>query len=154
MKTHYGFDEQYLEGLQKRLNIALANTFVLYVQTLNGHWNLEDPKFLFMHEMLQKQYEGIAANIDLLAERIRTLGKTPLSNMQSFLSHATMEEQEPMNEAKEILHNLSECHEMAMRELRAIIEFCDEHGDVGTSDLLTEILRDHEKTAWMLRSHL
>jgi len=46
-------------------------------------------------------------------------------------------------------------HEAIVRCLREDIETCaSKHKDAGTSDFLTGLMEQHEKTAWMLRATL
>lgn len=154
MKVQFGYKQTYINELSKKLNQALANTMVLYVKTLNGHWNLEYHNFIAIHEMLEEQYTQLASNLDLIAERIRNIGERPASSLKEMLKVATMKEMKSTFTFKSLMEDLSSSHEMSMQDLRDIIAFCDENEDPGTSDLLTNILRDHEKTAWLLRSHL
>jgi starvation-inducible DNA-binding protein len=46
-------------------------------------------------------------------------------------------------------------HETIIFFLRENINLlANEYGDLGTSDFITGLLQEHEKTAWILRSHL
>src|SRR5262249_27339991 len=62
----------------KRREIAaervLADTYTLYLKTHNFHWNVTGPMFQTLHLMFEAQYTELALAVDLIAERIRTLG--------------------------------------------------------------------------------
>ena len=49
---------------------------------------------------------------------------------------------------------LVEGHEIAAHTTRDAIKVAQDGGDEGTADMLTGRLKEHEKTAWMLRSLL
>lgn len=49
---------------------------------------------------------------------------------------------------------LVEGHEVAAHTARGTIKTAFDAGDEGTADMITGRLKDHEKTAWMLRSLL
>jgi len=54
-----------------------------------------------------------------------------------------------------MIANLLADHETIIRELRKDIDdSLEKYGDVGTSDFLTDLIRQHEKMAWFLRSFL
>jgi starvation-inducible DNA-binding protein len=63
-----------LEPLFDRL-IALVDLSL----TLNHiHWNVVGPHFIGAHELLDRQLEEIREMVDAIAERIATMGGTPI----------------------------------------------------------------------------
>ncbi len=142
------------QKIAKNLNIFLANTFVVYVKTLNFHWNVIDPRFYSLHKMFEGQYEELASAIDDIAERIRGLQTLSAGSMKTFLELATLKESPTNISGNEMIETLLHDHETLCNEIRPLIEALQSFGDEGGADFLTERLRVHEKTAWMLRSHL
>ena len=138
------------------LSQVLADQHVLYQKTRNYHWNLTGRRFLPLHELFEKQYRMLVEAIDETAERIRVLGGVAPGSMKEFLSLASLQEDDGhLIPGEEALEALAGDHTAAVRMLRkAIDETAEENDDAGTADFLTGLLRDHEKTAWMLRSHL
>lgn len=154
-KVNIGIKESNANGVTEILNTCLANTVVLFMKTLGFHWNVAGPSFMEMHELFGKQYEELKDSADEIAERIRTLGSKSKGSLAELLEDATIPETKNKNltaidMTKELLAN----HEQAIRELREAIRACDEEfDDIGTSDFLTDKIRAHEKTAWMLREY-
>lgn len=134
--------------------MILADLFLLYTKTLNFHWNIVDPRFYFLHKFLEEQYEQLAEILDDVAERIRALGEKTPATLKKILSMTSLKE--PANDLSgdEMLQELLHDHEAIICQLREKIEHIDKLRDAGTVDLLTNCLRFHEKSAWMLRSHL
>ena len=56
------------------LSRVLADTYTLYLKTHNYHWNVTGPMFNTLHLMFETQYNELWLAVDLIAERIRSLG--------------------------------------------------------------------------------
>jgi starvation-inducible DNA-binding protein len=154
--VNIGLTNQIREQVIGLLNTLLADEHLLYVRTRNYHWNIEGPHFITLHELFEDQYNEIQGLADEIAERARMLGGTPIGTMRAFLDNSRLTETpgEVLN-AREMLARLLEDHESIVNYLRNDIQRCtDELNDEGTADLLIATLRNHEKTAWMLRAHL
>lgn len=131
----------------------LADAFVLYVKTLNFHWNMRGPQFFMFHKLLQEQYEAIAEANDELAERMRMLGGKAPGSMETFLKLARLKESKQGLNQDQMIQELVEDHQRVLEQLHLVLRLTDACGDQGTSDLLIERIRDHAKQAWLLRSH-
>lgn len=154
MKTNFGLSKESCDNITKHLNQAVANNYALYLLTLQCHWNIEDPGFLFLHEMLEKQYLQLAENGDLLAERIRQMGEKVSGSIEILAQRSQLPKIEEKASTESMLNVLATCHEKAILALRELSEVGEQSKDFGLVDLLGSIVRDHEKTAWILRSHL
>jgi len=147
-----GLSEEHRKNIVERLQILLANTYVLYTKTQVFHWNVEGLLFHSLHEMFEEQYEQLAEAVDEIAERMRMLGAKTPNGLQALLSVATLKESPADLKSPEMIQALLDDHEQLCRQLREDIEVADEMDDVGTEDFLTARLQAHEKLAWMLRS--
>lgn len=156
MKIQIGVEDKKREGVIGILSQLLADEYVLYTKTRNFHWNVTGPHFAEYHKLFEEQYKELEASIDEVAERARTLGGNALGSMKEFLAAAKLEEVSGKKRiAEKMLSALLEDHEAIIQRLRKNIEICDEkYGDAATTDFLTGLMEKHEKTAWMLRSHL
>lgn len=136
------------------LSKFLANTYVLYVKTQNFHWNIVGDGFYFLHKMLEEQYEELAEVADEIAERLRALDRHAPGTMKDFLRLSTLKEAEERKySAMEMIRILANDHQTISKDLRDWIPETTKH-DEGTADLFIQRLRAHDKTAWMLKSHL
>lgn len=133
---------------------VLASTYLVYIKTQNFHWNVIDGRFHSLHEFFKEQYKELAEAIDEIAERIRMLGRKSPGSMREFLDLSDLDESTEELSADEMLAELLDDHLVIIQQLRQYIQQCQERGDEGTADLFIARLRAHEKTAWMLRSHL
>lgn len=136
------------------LAALLADTYVLYVKTQNFHWNVIDPRFAMLHKFFEEQYESLAEGIDEIAERIRMMQGVSPASMQEFLKLASLKESSGRKSGDQMLKELLHDYEQLICFCHDIIKKTNDEGDEGTADLVIKLLRDHEKAAWMIRSHL
>ncbi|OSY87600.1 Dps family ferritin [Tenacibaculum holothuriorum] len=156
MKTNIGISEENRQAVANELAKLLADEYLLYTKTRNAHWNVEGADFYDKHKLFESQYEQLDEIIDNIAERIRSLGHYAPATLKEFLSltHLTEREQND-NSAKGYIKELLQDHETIAIKLRENINpFAETYKDSGTSDFITALLEEHEKTAWFLRSHL
>lgn len=154
MSIKIGLEQNVRQQIAQATGLILADLFVLYTKTLNFHWNVVDPRFYSLHKFLEEQYESLSENIDEVAERIRALGEKTPATLKKFLSMTSLKEPSTDLSGDEMLRELVHDHEHVIRQLREKIDQFEQIGDEGTVDLLIQNLRFHEKSAWMLRSHL
>lgn len=137
------------------LNRVLADQHVLYIKLRNYHWNLAGESFVEVHRFLEELYNALAEEIDLVAERLPQIGFPALGSMQEFLALASLKEEsgKKKNQRDAILA-LADDYEDCATTLREMISKIDEDcDDPVTVDLLTDLLKSHEKNAWMLRRY-
>lgn len=154
MKANFGLNSESQKLIISHLRQAVANTYSLYHQTLQCHWNIECPSFDSVHKMLQEQYELLAESGDLLAERIRQMGEKVDGKLSTLAKEQQFEDIAVDADWKRMIESLASMHEKAITAYRELSEIGEEHKDFGLVDLLGTLLRDHEKIAWVLRSHL
>ena len=137
------------------LSKSLADEYVLYTKTRNYHWNVTGPHFNDLHKFFESQYDAIDADIDEIAERIRSLGAKTVATLVEFVKNSRIKESPgDYPSADKMVSNLVADHEALIQTLRSDISTCEENNDAGTADFITGLMEKHEKTAWMLRSVL
>ncbi|MEO8026109.1 MAG: DNA starvation/stationary phase protection protein [Bryobacteraceae bacterium] len=137
------------------LTRLIADEYVLYTKTRNYHWNVKGPQFHDLHLLFEKQYEQLDDTIDTLAEFVRGLGGHAPGTLAEFLKTTRLTEQAGQHlDASQMLANLLDDHETIQSNLRTEIGALAKIDEVGSADLLTGILEDHQKIGWMLRATL
>lgn len=157
MRTiNIGLTDEQRQGVINLLNRDLADTYLLLVKTKKFHWDVVGPQFMTLHKLWQEHYASLTINVDVIAERVRTLGGYPVGTMEGFLKICSLKEH-PGNVpvATDMVSQLLEDHEQIVRNLREHIEQCsNKFKDDGTADFLTGLMEQHEEIAWMLRSFI
>ncbi len=155
MKVNIGISEKNRQAVAIALNQLLADEHILYNKTRNYHWSIEGPSFMEFHKLYEAQYKLLAESIDQIAERIRTIGHFAEGRLKEIVKLATLDEPEAPTGQGEQIQNLETDHETMIMKLRKLIkDFDEKYKDIGSSDFVTGLLKDHEKMAWMLRSYL
>jgi starvation-inducible DNA-binding protein len=141
-------------AIAKGLSRLLADTYVVYLKTHNFHWNVEGPMFQTLHQMFMEQYTETWNAIDLVAERIRSLGHYAPGTYKEYLELARVKETPGQPRAEQMVKLLIEGQEAIVRTAREVLPVAEQADDQPTLDLLTQRMQVHEKNAWMLRSLL
>jgi starvation-inducible DNA-binding protein len=149
-----GIDDQQRKAIADGLSRLLADTYTLYLKTHNYHWNVTGPMFNTLHLMFETQYNELALAVDLIAERIRALGYPAPGSFTQYAKLSVIEESETVPDAEEMIANLVKGQEAVVRTARKVFPIADKAADEPTTDLLTQRMQVHEKTAWMLRAML
>jgi starvation-inducible DNA-binding protein len=152
--VNIGIDDANRAKIAEGLSRMLADTYTLYLKTHNFHWNVTGPMFQTLHLMFETQYTELALAVDLIAERIRSLGYPAPGTYSEYAKLSSIPETSGVPKAKEMIRLLVEGQEAVVRTARSIFPILEEVNDEPTADLLTQRMQVHEKTAWMLRSLL
>lgn len=154
MEINIGINENCRKDIVKGLSSFLADTYTLYLKTHNYHWNVTGPMFNTLHLMFETQYTELWTAVDLIAERIRSLGEMAPGTYAEFSKLTSIKETTGPLAAEKMIQQLLEGHETVARTARSVFPIAEEGSDEATLDLLTQRIQLHEKTAWMLRSLL
>ncbi len=153
-RINIGLTDEQRQGVIDALNQDLADTYLLLVKTKKYHWDVVGPQFMTLHKLWHEHYEALTINVDVIAERVRTLGGYPVGTMEGFLKICSLKEHAgDVPNATGMVSQLLDDHEQIVRNLRDHIQQCSEKfEDDGTADFLTGLMEQHEQIAWMLRS--
>ncbi len=154
MNIDIGINEKDRAEIANELSKLLADTYSLYLKTHNFHWNVTGPMFQTLHLMFETQYNELALAVDLVAERIRSLGFPAPGTYSEFARLSSIRETSGAPKAEEMIQLLVEGQETIVRTARSVFPVAEKASDEATADLLTQRIHLHEKTAWMLRSLL
>lgn len=139
-----------VDALQK----LLADYQVFYANLRGFHWHVKGKQFFTLHVHLEKMYNDAAETVDVIAERILSLGSVPENKFAAYLQTATLKEVSGVTSGQEIVTQMLDAMKVLIEQERKIIELADEAGDEGTSDIVTGFLKDQEKLTWMMCAYL
>lgn len=147
-----GINEQDRINIAEGLKRLLADSYTLYLQTHNFHWNVTGPQFRELHLMFEEHYTELAIAVDDIAERIRTLDVAAPGTYKAFAELSSIDEVEGVPAAKDMVGILTRAHEQVVKTCREALAPAQNAGDESTVALVSDRMRVHEKTAWMLRA--
>lgn len=143
-----GVDDEVATELVPALNDSLATLQVLARQVQKHHWTVEGPEFLGIHEFLGDAYEELEEAIDDLAERVTALGGVPVAGPETAVERSLVDfEGETVYDLRSSLAADLAAYETLATTLREDALVAQRLGDLGTADLLREMLADVEEDA-------
>ncbi len=140
--------------LAEKLNTLLANYQLFYVNSRALHWNIKGEKFFELHQKFEELYLDSFEKVDEIAERILTLGHTPLHTFTDYLKIAKIKEAAHISGARESVETVLEGHKTLLEIEREILELSGDLNDEGTNALMSDYIREQEKSVWMYSAFL
>lgn len=138
------------------LNEILADTMILYALYKKHHWLVAGPTFYQLHLLFDKHADEQLELVDLLAERVQSLGGIAVGDPRHAAELTTIER--PPNGTEDVpamVHRLLDAHETVIEKVRRGIEKTEKSGDWGSNDLLMgDVLRRHELHVWFVAEHV
>ncbi len=147
-----GIDAENRGKIAEGLKRLLADSYTLYLQTHNFHWNVTGPQFRELHLMFEEHYTELATAVDEIAERIRTLDVAAPGTYKAFAELSAIDEVEGVPNAEDMVDILTKGHEQIVKTSRQVLSLAQDGDDESTAALVSDRMRIHEKTAWMLRA--
>lgn len=149
-----GLNTKKTTELAEDLNQLLAN-FQIYYQNLRGiHWNIRGKRFFDLHVKFEELYNDAQLKIDEIAERILTLGATPLHTFNDYAKLAKVPVGKNIsvdeNAVKLIVNSLTEL----LKIERVILNKSAEIADEGTNAMISGFIKEQEKIMWMMKAWL
>jgi len=138
------------------LNQVLADTVILYNLYKKHHWLVAGHTFYQLHLLFDKHAGEQLELVDLLAERVQSLGGIAISDPRHVAEVTKIER--PPNGAEEVpvmISRLLEAHETIIGEVREAIDKTEQSRDWGSNDLLmSDVLRTNELQVWFVAEHV
>jgi starvation-inducible DNA-binding protein len=138
------------------LNGILADTTILYALYKKHHWLVAGPTFYQLHLLFDKHAEEQLELIDLIAERIQSLGGIAVGDPRHAAELTTIPR--PPDGAEEVpvmISRLLDAHEIIIEKVREALDATEKSKDLGTNDLLMgDVLRRHELQVWFVAEHV
>ena len=143
------------EKLVELLNVRLADSFDLYSQLKQAHWNVKGSDFIQLHELYDAVAESVLEFVDTIAERATALGGLALGTARMAAEATTLDEY-PIDAVtgEETVAVVADRLAAFGASAREAIDTATELGDMDTADLFTEVSRAIDKHLWFVEAHL
>lgn len=149
-----GLDAKKCQQLADNLNDLLTNYQVFYMNVRGYHWNIKGEKFFELHLKFEELYTDALLKIDEIAERILTLGHTPVHSYTEYLKKSAIKEKTNVTDGKEALAQILENFKIILTKEREILSLSAEADDEGTNSLISDYVSQQEKLVWMYSAYL
>ncbi|MFB2538762.1 Dps family protein [Acinetobacter sp. c3-l95] len=137
-----------------KLNALLSSYHIFYINVRGYHWNVRGEHFFSLHVKFEELYTALQLQIDAIAERILTLGGTPLHAYSEFAKYSSVQEHKDVFDGRDCVTGLVAGLNALIEEQRALATLAEEASDQGSADLVSEYIQEQEKLVWMYNAFL
>ncbi|WP_010518878.1 Dps family protein [Croceivirga radicis] len=149
-----GLDQEKSVALSKDLNTLLANFQQYYLNLRGVHWNIKGKRFFDLHEKFEELYVDANLKVDEIAERILTLGGTPLHTFEDYTNAAKVPVGKNITKDVEAVQLIVDSLSELLTIEREILDASDDANDEGTNAMMSDLITEQEKTVWMFTAWL
>ncbi len=149
-----GLDKKASSALSDKLNELLANYQLFYMNARGFHWNIKGDKFFELHLKFEELYNDSLVKIDEIAERILTLGFTPLHTYADYSKISHIKAAKNVSSGNEAIKEILNGYEVLLPLERELLEMSGDSNDEGTNALMSDYIREQEKLVWMYSAYL
>jgi starvation-inducible DNA-binding protein len=151
LATPNDLNEKGRQEIAENINPLVADAFALYVKTKNFHWHMSGSHFRDYHLLFDEQADQIFAMIDILAERVRKLGKTTIRSIGQISRLQNIKDNdEVFVEPEKMLQDLMKDNQVYVAHMRAAHKVCADYNDVSTTSILEVFIDEAERRTWFL----
>lgn len=149
-----GLDPKKTKDLANDLNHLLAN-FQIYYQNLRGiHWNIKGKRFFDLHVKFEELYTDANMKVDLIAERILTLGETPFHTFEDYVENTVVPVGKNISQDDKAVRLIVDSLTGLLKIERLILDKSGNIDDEGTNSMMSDFITEQEKTVWMMKAWL
>ncbi|MCB0726867.1 MAG: DNA starvation/stationary phase protection protein [Ignavibacteriae bacterium] len=154
IKNNIGLDTGLTKDLADKLNNLLANYHIFYMNARGFHWNIKGEKFFELHVKFEELYTDALIKIDEIAERILTLGYSPVHSFSDYVSDSQINEIKNISDGNIAVGSILNGFKILLEAEREILELSEKAKDEGTNSLMSDYIPQQEKLVWMYSSYL
>jgi starvation-inducible DNA-binding protein len=138
----------------EQLTQVFYNNFVAYYRSHAAHVNVTGRNFRSDHKLLGGVYERRQAEIDKIAEILRTMDEYMPCNIADVVENSTIPTDAIEGTADELLESVMMDLEHLLGDFKELISIAADEGLEEISNYAQDQALDLEKSIWMLRSTL
>ncbi len=155
MKTNIlGLPVKETEEISNDLNILLSS-FQVYYQNLRGiHWNIRGKRFFDLHVKFEELYNDAQLKIDMIAERVLTIGGRPLHTFEDYIKNNKLKVGKNISVDEEAVHLIVTSLSDLLKIERDLLTKSADANDEGTNSMMSDFIKEQEKTIWMMKAWL
>jgi starvation-inducible DNA-binding protein len=153
-KNLIGLNVEKSKVLAEGLNELLADYMIFYQNTRGFHWNIKGEKFFELHLKFEELYNDLIIKVDEIAERILTLGITPLHTFADYKEQAKVDVVKNVSDGRACVQAVLDAFKIIIIKQRELLELSGDINDEGTNALMSDYIREQEKLIWMYTAYM
>ena len=149
-----GLEKKDMTAVINKLNDLLSSYHIFYINVRGYHWNVKGEHFFSLHQQFEELYTNLQIQIDEIAERVLTLGGTPLHAYSDFAQHSSIKEDKGVFNGNDCVRGVVAGLQALIEEQRGVSAVAEAAEDQGTADLVDGYVQEQEKLVWMYNAFL
>ncbi len=142
------------EMIVNKLN-GLLSSYQVFYQNLRGiHWNIRGKRFFDLHVKFEELYNDAQLQVDLIAERILTVGGKPLHTFEDYIKNNQILIGKDISNDEKAVHLIVNSLSGLLKIEREILNESANISDEGTNAMMSDLIKSQEKTIWMMNAYL
>lgn len=137
---------------QSQLQQVFANNFVAYYRSHVAHVNTQGRNFYSDHKLLGEIYEDLQAQIDTIAELLRTLGEFMPTSLDEVVGSSQISVADMLGKAEQLLSEVRADLEDLRASYEELIAEADAQGRLEISNYAQDRVLTLSKYIWMIDS--
>jgi len=143
-----------IKNLQAVLEDTFSGNFVSYYRSHVAHVNIQGRNFYADHKLLQKVYEYFQENIDVLAEKLRTVRAMMPADLMTVMTMSPVADTPAVGDSEELLEQVHESLVAMIDQYVALYEAAEEVNYIDISNFAQDQIAVLAKFRWMIESTL
>src|SRR3954453_12421354 len=128
-----------------------ASALVLYLNYKKYHWLTFGPHFRDLHLLFEEHGTQVLASIDELAERALMIDGKPLADPSEYLPASLVRPSSGERTVQQMVAEAIEAHAKGIGAVHEEADTATRAGDIGTGDVFTRLVQQHQKQRWFLK---
>ena len=151
--NNIGLNKEKSIELSNQLNDLLANYQIFYMNVRGFHWNIKGNKFFELHVKFEELYNDLQIKIDEIAERVLTLGQTPMHSFAEYLEQSDIAPVTNTTDSEGTVSSVLDSFKTVIIKQRALLDASGDADDEGTNSLMSDYISEQEKLVWMYSAY-
>jgi starvation-inducible DNA-binding protein len=131
-----------------------ASALVLYLNLKKYHWQTFGPHFRDLHLLLDEHAGQVLETVDDFAERALMIDGKPVTDAAQYLPASFVAPSQGEKTVRQMIEEAAAAHDRVIAEMHKDCEVASKAGDIGTADLYTRLVQQHQKQRWFLKEIL
>ncbi len=143
-----------LTNLQRVLEETFGGNFVAYYRSHVAHVNIQGRNFYQDHKLLGKIYEYFQGNIDVLAEKLRTIRAIMPPDLTTVTMLSPIPDAPALGSSTELFEQVLETLETLIDQYHELNEAAEEVNYIDIANFAQDQIATLAKFRWMVESTL
>ena len=143
-----------IKNLQTALEDTFSGNFVSYYRSHVAHVNIQGRNFYADHKLLQKVYEYFQDNIDVLAEKLRTIRAMMPADLTTVTTMSPVADAPATGDSEDLFEQVHESLVMMIDQYVALYEAAEEVNYIDISNFAQDQIAELARFRWMIESTL